>query len=302
MMRMNSIEEQLFHPRRSRFTRSDPPPLQLTDDDLTILRHVAEHRFLRSTHIVDLLQRPRDKIVRRLGVLFHNGFLDRPRAQLNVFAHAGSAPLVYALGNKAVFEGDRTIDWTDKNRDVKRPYIEHALSIADFMVAIECAARDNPAVSLLAAQDITAHVRSWTLSARVPGMSAEIAVAPDKVFGLEFTDSGRCNYFLVEADRSTMPIERRSPDQSSFKKKLLAYHHAHEAGQHTALWGIPGFRVLTLARSAERIASMIDTVYNITGGKGSNVFLFAEVDKLKGYNPLAFPWLSGKGHEVRLVS
>ena len=98
-----------------------------------------------------------------------------------------------------------------------------------------------------------------------------------------------------------MPIERSSLAQSSFKKKLLAYHHGHKAKRHTALWGIPGFRVLTITRSKERIASMIEVVRDITGGKGSNVFLFADADTLASGDPLALEWISGKGQHVRLV-
>ena len=94
---------------------------------------------------MQLLNRSSDKIVRRLGALYHNGYLDRPPAQLDFFTRAGSAPLVYAIGNKgALFDEATGIDWTDKNRDVKRPYIEHALMIADFMVALESAVRGYP--------------------------------------------------------------------------------------------------------------------------------------------------------------
>lgn len=285
-------------PRRHRFTRHDPPPLQLTHDDIGILRHVAEHRFLRSTHLVQLLQRPRDKVLRRLAALYHNGFLDRPHAQLDQLIRGGSAPLIYALGNRA-FGDDGGVDWTDKNRAAKRPYIEHTLMIADVMVALEVALRHYPSIRLVRAAEIAQH--SWTLSATVPGGRAPIAVTPDKVFALDFADTGRRNYYVVEADRATMPIARADPGVSSFKKKLLAYHHGHEAQRHVTQWGIPGFRVLTITTSAERMASMLDVVDAITGGKGSNVFLFAAADQLSAADPLAFAWASGKRQAVRLV-
>lgn len=283
--------------------------MRLTADDLTIIRHVAEHRFLRSTHIVQLIGRASDKVLRRLAALYHHGFLDRPRAQVDYFTTAGSAPLIYALGNKgAAFDTWSDIDWTDKNRDVKRPYIEHALMVADFMVAMACAVRARPDIKLLHAHDIVADVQrssgsahqSWTMTATVPGHTTEISVTPDKVFGLEFRDTGRRNYFVVEADRSTMPIERPTLAQSSFKKKLLVYYHGHQTKRHTALWAIPGFRVLTLTKSRERITSMIGALKDITANKGSNVFLFAEVGIAGGSDPLAVEWLSGKGKTTLL--
>ena len=79
--------------RRPRFRRYDPPAFRLTDDDLAIIRHIGEHRFLRSTHIVQLIGRPADKLLRRLSALYHNGYLDRPHAQLEYFPRVGSAPL-----------------------------------------------------------------------------------------------------------------------------------------------------------------------------------------------------------------
>ena len=286
--------------RRPRFKRYAPPPLRLTEDDLAILKHVGEHRFLRSTHLVQLIGRSHDKIIRRLAALYHNGYLDRPPAQLDFFTRGGSAPLIHALGNKgAIFSEVTGIDWTDKNRDVKRPYIEHALMVADFMVALECALRAYPRIKLIRAQDIMRS--SWTMTATVPGDATELAVTPDKVFGLDFIDIGRRNYFVLEADRSTMPIERPSLSQSSFKKKLLTYHHGHEAKHHAELWGIPGFRVLTITKSEERVTSMIAAVKDITGGKGSNVFLFADIEMHGRYNPLNLSWITGKGELTALT-
>jgi len=299
--------------RRPRFARSRPAPLHFTPDDLTILRHVAEHRFLRSTHLVQLIERSPDRLIRRLAHLFHNGFLDRPIAQRDSFARVGSAPLVYALGTKGaavLAEIDArysaAVEWTDKNRSAKRPYLEHALLVADLMVGLERAVRDHPAIALLSARDLQPRAplapqraAPWTMTATAGGTG--IAVVPDKVFALHFADRGRTNYFLVEADRATMPIERASLAQSSIKKKLLAYHHGHASKRHTNLWGIPGFRVLTITTSRDRIASMIEVVKEITNGKGSNVFLFTDVETLAAHDPLTLPWISGKNTIVRLI-
>ena len=98
-----------------------------------------------------------------------------------------------------------------------------------------------------------------------------------------------------------MPIERRTLAQSSFKKKLLTYHYGHQARQHTQLWGFPGFRMLTLLKSEERMASMLKVLHTITGGKGSNVFLFAHPEMiLRGLDPLTAFWTSGKGQHTTL--
>src|SRR5258705_13353793 len=86
--------------RRPRFTRtSQPPTFRLTDDDVVIVRLLARHRFLRSTHIAALVGRSLDRTNDRLSRLFHSGYIDRPRAQLDYYPTAGSAPMVYALAD-----------------------------------------------------------------------------------------------------------------------------------------------------------------------------------------------------------
>ena len=73
-------------PARPRFRRaSEPPAFRLTDDDVDIVRQLARHRFLRSTHIAALVGRSLDRTNDRLHRLFHAGYIDRPRAQLDYY-------------------------------------------------------------------------------------------------------------------------------------------------------------------------------------------------------------------------
>src|SRR5438552_8320747 len=111
--------------RRPRFRRAkEAPSFQLTERDVEIVRQVAAHRFLRSTHLSRLLAAPHHKIRERLTPLYHAGYLDRPRAQIEYHVQGGgSAPLVYALGNQgARLLIDRglehaDIDWARKNHE-----------------------------------------------------------------------------------------------------------------------------------------------------------------------------------------
>jgi hypothetical protein len=71
-------------PDPPRFRRApELPAFRLTDDDVEIVRQLARHRFLRSTHIAALVSRPFDRTNDRLLRLFHAGYIDRPRAQLD---------------------------------------------------------------------------------------------------------------------------------------------------------------------------------------------------------------------------
>ncbi len=114
--------------RRPRFRRaSEPPAFRLTDDDVEIVRQLARLRFLRSTHIAALLNRSVDRTNDRLMRLFHAGYIDRPRAQLDYYPTAGSAPITYALadlGARLLNARDGTefagTDWSRKNREAGR--------------------------------------------------------------------------------------------------------------------------------------------------------------------------------------
>ena len=306
--------------RRTRFRRHNPPSMRLTEDDLVAIRHVAKHRFLRSTHLIALLERPSKKFLERLAALYHNGYLDRPRAQLEYYATAGSAPLVYALGNKgaailAELDGaDRAkVDWTDKNRTAGRIFIEHTLLTADLMVSAEMAARRTGNVRLIEPRDILAAApqttrradNPWALPARIThaGITLDIRLIPDKVFGFDYIDARKRSYFFVEADRGTMPVIRSNPRQTSFQQKILGYlAGARPVNSHGQHFGIGNFRVLTITTSAERIASMIDALKQATRGTGSNQFLFTDRAALQACpDPLSLEWISGKGERVRLA-
>jgi protein involved in plasmid replication-relaxation len=309
-----------FAARRARYRRDAPQPIRLTADDLDIIRHVARHRFLRSTHLLRLLdQRSSKKLLERLAALYHNGYLDRPRAQLDYYATAGSAPIVYALGNRgAAFLADSDgtprpkVDWTDKNRTAGRVFIEHTLLTADLAIAFEWSSRRTSSVRLIEASDILAAApdatrnasNPWALPARIShsGGTQDIRVIPDKVFGLDFTEARKRSYFFVEADRATMPITRSHPRQTSFQQKILGYLAGAGAGNgHGKRFGIGNFRVLTVTTSQERIASMLEAVKLATRGAGSNQFLFTDRAALLGCRDvLKLDWISGKGERVRL--
>lgn len=305
--------------RRPHFHRYNPPALRLTEDDLALLRHVAKHRFLRSTQIVRLLARPPKKIVERLGALYHTGYLDRPRAQLDYYATAGSSPMVYGLGNRgasALAHLDCVtapkVDWTDKNRDAGRPFIEHTLMVAEVMIGFELAVRARDDVALMEPHALLARAPEatqrasnpwkWQVNVASGGQTQTIAQVPDKMFGLDLTGARKRIYFVLEADRATMPVLRSNLKQTSVQRKLLGYFHAYRTGVHKDRYGIANFRVLTVTTSPQRMATMLQAVKDLTGGSGSNLFLFADAAVLSAADDvLTFEWTSGKGEPVRLI-
>src|SRR3954467_4337667 len=148
--------------RRPRFRRAaTPPPFRLTEDDVEIVRVVARHRLIRSTHIAGLVGRSLDRTNDRLLRLFHAGYIDRPRAQLDYYPTFGSSPMIYALADRGVrllkeWDGVdfRSHDWNRKNREAGRPFIEHQISIVDFQVRLRRAAQERADLRLIDGADM----------------------------------------------------------------------------------------------------------------------------------------------------
>ena len=305
--------------RLPRFRRaSEPPVFRLTDDDVKIVRQLARHRFLRSTHIAALVGRSLDRTNDRLSCLFHAGYVDRPRAQLDYYPTSGSAPLVYALadrGARLLIERDgiefANVEWSRKNRQAGRPFIAHQLAIVDFSVALEQAVRARSDIRLIRPGEIMAALPERTRNARDAisfkvkvaqrGLVRERAVVPDFTFGLVLADGSR-RYFMVEIDRGTMPVTRSDAMQTSFAQKMRAYLSAYAARRHERL-GWKTFRVLTVTTDHHRTQSMMEALraLRVPHSPGAGLFLFATADELRTRDPLSHTWHDGNGRDVRLI-
>jgi hypothetical protein len=302
--------------RRPRFERAKVAGIKLMPRDLVILRAVHRHRLLRSTHLVALSGGSPQTTLRRLQLLFHHSYLDRPAAQLDWYAQ-GSEPLVYALGNRGAAvlaaEGERggVLRW-DKSRTVSRQFLRHTLAVAEVMVAFEVACRDTEGVDfirpeeiLAAAPDATRRLRlpfRWQVEVQEGGKLHRLGVEPDRVFGLSFAgapEHRRRAYFFLEADRGTMPVARKGLDQTSFRRKLLGYRETWRQGLHRTHLGIPNFRVVTVTTSEERMGHLVAACRSLGGG--SRLFLFAGHGALGNTDIFSQEWATGNGELVRLL-
>lgn len=305
--------------RRPRFRRADTPPaFRLTEDDVELVRLLARHRFLRSTHLAGLAGRSLDRTNDRLAKLFHAGYVDRPRAQLDYYPNRGSGPMVYALGDKGVkllSESGLTfsnLEWSRKNREAGRPFIEHQLEIMDFYVGVQLAAAARSDLTVIHPDKLVAAFPDQVFSATNPfalqtrinhhGVMLNVGIVPDLVFGLRFTDgSRRC--FMVEIDRGTMPIARSNLMQTSFERKMRAYLSAYAARQHERHFGWKSFRVLTVTTDRNRIDSMREALSHlrVAQSPGAALFFFASRTELHASDPLLHEWSDGTDRIVSLT-
>ena len=270
-------------PRFPRFKRvTAMSRMQITERDREIVRLVHRYRFLRSPQIVALMADGSQQLLRRLQLLYHHGYLERPRAQLDYYQRGGSRHIVYGLGNKGGMVLKRElgtvfqeISWGEKNRAVGRIFLEHAVLVSDVMVAIELACRER-GIRLLTERELSGDSKRQ-IRWRVNLHGRKLGVIPDRVFALEFKDqSGKYErvIFFLEADRGTMPVVRRTLAQTSFYRKLLAYEATWVQSVHRTRFGFHRFRVLTVTSSRARVKSLIESCSGLQRGKG--LFLFAE--------------------------
>lgn len=254
------------------------PSIVIQDRDIEILKLVNDYRFLRSDQIIALLQNRQPKlrsnqvILKRLQKLFHNGLLDRPRDQLR-YDMQGSDKMIYALGNGGADMLAETqhiargkINWSKKNREVKRHYLNHSLMISDFRSSLTLALRLRKDMELLFWHQGEG-IRDHVLVRDEKGDKIRFPVWPDGYFCLN-APRGKHHFFL-EADQSTMTNDR-------FLKKMKAYWAFWQSGGHTKKYGIKSFRVLTITKSEARKENLLRvTIEADAKKKGSNLFMFA---------------------------
>jgi hypothetical protein len=302
--------------RLPRFQRTaNSVVFSLTSRDRSILQFVHRHRFLRSSQVVALIGNSPQPILRRLQLLYHYGYLERPPAQLDYYHLSGSRPIVYGLGSKgaALLRNELglqvpDVNWGEKNRSVGRIYLEHALLVSDVMVAFELAYRRNGHIRLIDQQDlvlpneINREAQPFRWKANVSS-NASLGVIPDRVFALEYRHgAGNLDraYFFLEADRGTMPVKRSNLSQTSMYRKFLAYEATWQHGIHRSRFGFHRFRVLTVSTSTERLHSLIETCSQLKSGHG--LFLFTDHSSIsKPENVFGPIWHPAKQGESRFL-
>jgi hypothetical protein len=306
--------------RKPRFQRVPSARLQLQERDAEIILQIYKHRFLTSEHIIALLSASPKPLLRRLCLLYHAGYLGRPKEQIQPYFR-GTSPIVYSLGNKGLdllaqhFHIPRPkVECTSKDRELKRPFLEHTLMVSHFMVCLELACRYVRGIRLIEPHEILRGVpvnssirnkpfawkvkvnRAWRGSNRQFAYS----IIPDKVFGLGIGQDEL--YFFLEADRATMPVLSTNLYRSSIFKKLVGYWQSRGAGLFTRNFGFKAARVLTVTKSQERIDSMIAACQQVDERrKGSKMFLFTRDQNITLTKPTVIfdaIWQSGRDGEL----
>jgi hypothetical protein len=145
----------------------------------------------------------------------------------------------------------------------------------------------------------------WKVDKTVMGKRETFSVVPDGLFGLNFDDNTAA-YFVLEVDRGNIPLTRTDVQgtpawRKNIAYKFITYFEGWKAEQHVRQFGLKQMRVAMVTTSPKRVRNMIAVLHEVTDGRGSNLFMFVDREKLATSNPLDVTWVSGKGEAVRLT-
>lgn len=282
-----------IEPRYKQFERIEAlPKFRITETDLKILRELADYRFLDTKQISILHPELSEReIRRRLQFLFQAGFLARPSQQFSYFKPSGY--IIYTLDKKGaelLFPSNREkLNQVKRDKNLKPVFLLHDLMVSNFRIVLTLALKGLKESKLV-------RWREENLQSTVFSDGEKLPISPDAFFTIE--DKGDLLHFFLEADRSTMSLER-------FLKKMKAYWQFWQEEGHKKKFGISVFRVLTITISEERKENLRKITKKADERqRGSEMFLFAceKSYNLRGPESILKPiWQSPKDDKLHYL-
>ena len=95
----------------------------------------------------------------------------------------------------------------------------------------------------------------------------QTGVRPDRFFALERCDGTGLDHrtlYVLEADRGTMPVERKHLDQSSLLRKILAYDATVRQNIHREFLRFNNLRVLIVTTAESRADAIRNLCHAVT--------------------------------------
>ena len=241
-------------------------PIRITDRDRELFYSLFHYRFLPTSLLVGRHFGSYTRARNRLKLLFHHSYLDRTYLPTTGPA-TGEA--IYSLGPASVaelatFYGLDPAAIKRRRMRVEPLFLAHELLVARFRMRLAQAGAPH-GVGIHDWRDGAAATVSVEGRDRQGELRAE-RITPD---GMAWLKSRRARFaFCLEADRGTMTVGR-------VRSKFIRYGIAQESGAMQRAFGAERFRVLVVAPSEKRLASLLQAA---GGGAGPNVWLTTEAD------------------------
>ncbi len=259
--------------RRLRFAPPSPvvERLVLTERDYLLFEAINRHGPLPTNYLFEFTKheaRSFAHLQRRLTELYNGDnagpYLSRPQQQFAGF-EARYQHVVYDLASRAktaLAERGVSTRFSPKRSD---PFL-HQLMQACVGASFELYAPQK-GLRYISREEVLTHEKcpSTTREAANPmalplsGMGEQKALLPDDLFGLEYPGVG-FRFFAVEIDRNTESIERKSPSQNSFGRKIASYLEVLKSRSYRDWWGLPNLTILTVTTNGTHAANIADFV------------------------------------------
>ena len=304
--------------RAKRFVRpheDERGEFELLPKHQVLLEHLLSHRLLTSDQIERLTGYSHDHTLKLLQKLWKHEYVDRVKRAKH------SDPFAYALGTKGakvlqekgLYDGRN--DFTDKNRNLTKDFVEHDLLTSEFMtrLALSCQKHNAriiyfPEILAKSPESTRALPRpyQWQVRVSFDGKSTTFTINPDfQIFGIHFLalpEGRNRNYFSLETDMSTEPVNPSDfTKRSNIFKKLLAYKETDVQRMAKTLYRIKVLRTLFIVRSRKhlqpdseaRIKNIIEAARHLYYDR--KIFLFAADQELAACDDLLrFGWRNHK--------
>lgn len=234
--------------------------LRLSSRDVAILLALYRYRYLRSTHIHELVGGSATTLRWRLRELFDAALVARPPRQWEA-ANALYVPAVYELtvaGVRRLQDFDVLSPGATSHHGVRSDgHFMHSLLVSQVMVGFELGVRAIAGLSLIGEDEILGRLAGahlGHLNPRSMPVGSNRFVIPDGLFGIR-SPRGVVLYAL-ELDRGHEPLTRRGIG-STYKAKFAAYHELIARGRYRELLATPApLLVLHLTTSDARVRAM----------------------------------------------
>ncbi len=266
-----------------------PKVAAITEHDIErIFKPLCHYRYLPADYLVALGGGNLGYVIDRLNVLSRrpNLYVTRPHQQ-RANASANHRHLIYELADKGVrIMRERGVECP---RGRTPASFAHELMVCQIMTSFELGTRVSNAWlimwdDILRSKSLPETTRRSAkpfhipVSVPVDGRLLDTHVAADgHPFGVARLVDGRPGYLFcpgIEADCGTEPVDASDFARSSIYKKFVLYLAIEAQGIHRSHFGFPNFYVPVITTNTVRLASMMELLKRITGGKGSKIFLF----------------------------
>lgn len=308
MVRADTDEPGLRRKRRTQHA----PTFQLTERDIQVLRALYRLRVLDRPQIERLFFPNWSLTCRRLRYLYLHGYIER--LYRPPISNGGARGPAYRVGERGAHlladeQGLTLAEFSywgkrDDRRHHKTErtpaYLDHALALSDFRIAMEQAATTHQCTISLWRDDVDIHrehlanIVQVRLAENKP--TQPMTLMPDGYFTLT-TPDGRTGHFFVEVDRSTESV------RTKWQRKIVGYKALFTSGLFHQTYQVreqaTAFRVLVTTPSPERAAHLKAAAERYGDAGASPLFLVAPVSLVATYDALATPiWHRGGSQEL----